>query len=405
MTGSGLSVFPENILVDATKSHEAVFVHPDQSIYADASIAEAFDRMNSAYQADRSSTIFRMADAVKRHKVVGTLGRNATVNLALESDDSDADSDELLVVTSPLNDGRPKSSAYTMVDYVNTETPNFAQIALARPNSWGPITKLDVGFEVSKASGRPVPMLQLLSRVPPRAMSAHERRLMWGGDYTGYGRIALDCVRWINRLRRLSGKQSIQTVHFFGAGMAQRALGAAAYFSENQDEYEVGSATAMNLALNRGVRGASLDHMGQTLVKEPSGIVIPSNHVRIDEPQVRQDIDHRGSDTLQMYGRQLWAIKDFSYTIPFMTKFEPTVDDVETIMATGAPIRIVNGLNTGMNVNTLRHLPVGDPLLKYSTIVGIEGQKVGMMANEHAGVVAVAMSLGMRDYDQLRQAA
>lgn len=72
-------------------------------------------------------------------------------------------------------------------------------------------------------------------------------------------------------------------------------------------------------------------------------------------------------------------------------------------MTNGSPLRVVNGLNTGMNVNTLHLLPHGDDLLKYSTIVGIEGQKVGMMANEHAGVVAIAMALGIRDFDRLQQ--
>jgi hypothetical protein len=37
--------------------------------------------------------------------------------------------------------------------------------------------------------------------------------------------------------------------------------------------------------------------------------------------------------------------------------------------------------------------------------VGIEGQKVGMMANEHAGVVAVSMALGVRDYKEKLKSA
>lgn len=144
--------------------------------------------------------------------------------------------------------------------------------------------------------------------------------------------------------------------------------------------------------------------MGQTTVNEPSSVILPAGHVRIDEPLIRQDIDRRGTEW-NMYLRQGRAMADLSYMKAFTMNYQPTVEDIEQLLSNGVPVRVINGLNTGMNVNTLHHLPVGNPLLKFSTIVGLEGQKVGMMANEHAGVVAVAMALGIRDYDQLQQAA
>jgi hypothetical protein len=76
---------------------------------------------------------------------------------------------------------------------------------------------------------------------------------------------------------------------------------------------------------------------------------------------------------------------------------------VEHLLDAGIPVRLVNGLNVGMALHTLHLLPVGDARLKLSTIVGVEGQKVSMMSNEHAGIVAVAMSLGINDYDEARE--
>lgn len=316
---SVLEEFPRQILVDATKSHEAVFVHPDASIYARARMAWAFGQLDKDYADNKVDAIERMGASIKRLKTIGTFGISAGVDLAVETDADDAETDEILLLTSPSNDGRPRSSTKTMVDYVYNPNPGFAQIAQARPNSWDAVTKLDVGHRFSKHSGRPIPMLQLLSRVPPRAMNLAERKQMWTGDYSGFGRIAHVAVQRVNEIRRAEGKKPVQVVHFFGAGIAQRAIGAAAYFINHQTDFNVGSVTAMNLALRRGVKDVAVDHMTQSLVNQPSDIVIPTGHVRIPEPQIRQDIDHRGSDTLQMYGRQLRAILDLSYVWPFMT--------------------------------------------------------------------------------------
>lgn len=406
MPKTTLEEFPTDILTDARKSHEAVFVHPDQSIWADASVAEAFQQVDAAFLADPEARIRFMADNVKHIKVPGTLGIWAPINMALETDDRDADIDEIGIESSPLNDGRPKSSADRMIQLINTPEPSFAQIALARPNSWGPLVKLDTGFEFGHAAGRPMSRLQTFSRVPPRAMTARERLAMWQGDWAAHGRIALEGVKYVNAIRRQQGKNLIRKAHFFGAGMAQKALAAAAYFAERQEEtgIEVASVTAMNLALRRGVVGTAIDHMRQRKINEPSGVPIPEGHVRIEEAQLRKQTD-KHTDTLQMYGRQAWAIKDVSQTWAFMTKYLPTVRNVETLLDYDVAFRLVSGLNVAMTANTLRHLPIGDRRLKFSTIVGIEGQKVGMMSNEHAGVVAIAMQLGIKDYDELKQAA
>lgn len=405
MAKVSLREFPTDILVDATKSHEAVFVHPDQGIYADERVATVFKQIDERYKADKGARIRFMGKSVQHFKVSGTFGYPAGINIAYESGPSDAESDEVLIVTSPLNDGRPKSSPDAMVDYVNTPDPSFAQIARVKPNSWSPITKLDIGFQVAELSGRPMPVLQLFSRVPPRAFHAAERLRLLQGDYSGYGRIALAGVNYINAVRQAEGKTPVTKAHFFGAGIAQRALGAARWSAENQDIFEVVSAHAMNLALHRGL-GVAVDHLQQRKINEPSGIEMPQGHKRIDEPLMRKDIDQRGSDTLQMYGRQAWAIKDLAATIlPLMFAYKPTVNDVESLMGGGVPVRVTNGLNVGMAINTLRLLPIGDPMMRYSTIVGLEGQKVGMMANEHAGVVGIAMNLGIRDYDAQHKSA
>jgi hypothetical protein len=400
MAKTVLEDFPTDILVDATKSKEAVFVHPDQSIYADGTIAESFRHYEALYNADKESRIRFMASSVFHFRTHGTLDFPSRVNVAAISTADDAESDEALVVTSPLNDGRPKSSADAMVRYIHTEEPSFWQIAATRPNSWDALTKLEVGYHINRLSGRPMPTIQIFSRVPPHALTLSERGRLAKGDYSGYGRVAYEALNYVNDLRRLDGQKPIRRVHGFGAGIGQRVLGAMNWLATNQDTYEVASAHAMNLALRRGASGTALDHTLQREVNEPSGIVIPAGHVRIDEPQIRKDIDHRGSDTLQMFGRQAWAIKDLAATtLPFMLAYKPTVRDVESLLSKGIPVRLTNGLNVGMAINTLNLLPITDPGLHYSTIVGIEGQKVGMMSNEHVGVVGVVMPLGVRDHD------
>lgn len=403
MAKTELEPFPADVLVDPTKEHEAVFVDPSQSIYVDGRIAEAFDRIDANYVADREGRIRFMADSVKSFETEGTFGIGTPVDIAYESDDRDAESDEILVVTSPLNDGAPTSGDTDMIRFINTRDPSPWQISNARPNSWGPVTKLDIGFQLNQAMGRPIPMLQLFSPIRPRAFSGEERRQLWNGDYSAYGRAAVEAIHHINGLREQQGKTPVRKAHFFGAGIPQRALAAARYTHE-QGEVETASATAMNLALRRGIKGTALDHLTQAAVNEASGVAVPEGHVRIDEPLQRQEQDHRGTDKLHMYGRQARAIKDLAATtIPFATKYRPTVEDIETLMDADVPVRLVNGLNVGMAINTLHLLPVGDPRLRLSTIVGTEGQKVSMMSNEHAGVVAVAMALGINDYEQRSQ--
>lgn len=142
-----------------------------------------------------------------------------------------------------------------MIQYINNPEPSRRQIQKAQPNSWSPLTKLDIAYSINQANNnRPMPMLQVFSRIPPRAMNIAERGKMWQGNYEGFGRIAYAGIEYVNEIRRNEGKKEITKAHFFGAGMAQRALAAAGYGVRHEDQYgiQVSSATAMNLALRRG---------------------------------------------------------------------------------------------------------------------------------------------------------
>ncbi len=407
MSKRELDAFPIDVLVDSTKSHEAVFVDPDQGIFTHGPIAEAFEDVDARYAADREGRIRFMHAGTRRFRTSGTFGIPAPVDVAYMSGADDAASDELLLVTSPLNDGRPKSSAEAMIRFINTENPSSLQIARTQPNSWGPAVKLDVGFQLLKAMGRPVPVAQLYSRLRPRVMSFDARRRLWDGDYTAaYGEAGLETIAYVNEERRKEGKKQVTKVHLFGAGIAQRAAATARYLQEHEDEtgVEVASVVLQNLALHRGIKGTVLDHATQAAINEASQVAIPGSHVRIDEPLERQDTDQRGSDTLQMYGRQFWAGKDLlATTIPFATKYEPTVNDIKYLADHDIPLRLISGLNVGMAIHTLHLIPLGDPHIKLSTIVGIEGQKVSMAINESSSVTGLDMSLGIGDYDQARE--
>jgi hypothetical protein len=305
----------------------------------------------------------------------------------------------MMIWTSPADDSLPRSGYEAMIRLVNNPNPSMIDIQRAKPNSWNPITKLDISHSVLKALGRPMAHAQLLNRVPPRSMTIHERKAMWQGDHQAFGRMVVACADQINIERRQEGKREIKTIHLFGAGITQRTLSAARYIYEEQGHYQLGGVACLNTVLKSGLLKMGKDHLTQATVNEASQVPIPQDHVRVEKFQLRHDIDGRGSEPTRFI-RQAQPLRDISYLIA-MRQPDSTIRDIDLLLDNGVPLRFIRGLNTAMAINTLHLIPVNNPLLNLSTIVGIEGQKVGMGINEHPGVVAVSAALGVDDYDRI----
>ncbi len=389
-------IFPGVIPVDSTKRAEAVFVSLDETLYAAEGIAASFDTVDAHYTADRAERLRFMADSVFTMSVSCTLGIPARIHASLEHDDRNTDSRELIVISSPLNDGPPETSAEVMARYVLNPEPTKAEIARAKPNAWSPATKLDTAYEFLNVEGANVPVLQIFSRVPPRALTVGERaRLLAAGDHSGYGRVALAGVQEADRRLREAGGSGIEKVHFFGAGLAHNAIAAARYFAAEQDQYEVGGFTAMNLIMGERLSTMGVDYSVRQHTGEAAKIILPAGYRRIAEPVMRQEIDGKGAEGAMRW-RQIRAIADLTYTLS-LPRSKHTAKTIEELMDRGIPGTIANAYNGSMTARTRDFLPIGEAGLNLVDIVGVEGKKVGMMSNEQASLVALVMGIGLRN--------
>jgi hypothetical protein len=347
-----------------------------------------------------------MAASSRRLKVPIASGPPARLKALHITSDADAEAEELLFWTSPIDDSLRRSSDDAMLRYISKEQPSLLDTLIAKPNSWSPLTKLDICYSVLKASGRTMPHAQLLNRIPPRAFTLEERRALFQGDHRAFGRLVIACAEQVNLERRQAGKKPVKTIHLFGAGITQRTIGAARHILEHEEEtgYQLGGLAVLNTSLDRGLLKMTADHLTQANVNEPSRVRPPDNFVRVEKFKLREAIDGKKSEPTRFI-RQAKPIIDPLYTFVSIHRPQPTIAATYYILEQGRPMRSITGMNTASAVNTLRHLPVGKQLFKLSTVVGLEGQKVSMGINENPGVTAISSMLGVRDYDQMQAAA
>jgi len=290
---------------------------------------------------------------------------------------------------SPLNDGKPESSIGDIYRYA-TQNGDMSRNR-AQPNSWGPLTKLSIDYELGVAQGKPMPRLQIFSRDIP-ALSRAERRQLVSGDMTPFGRLALAGIR---RAEQESGQQ-FERIHFFGAGMGGKALGAAEAVATGSD-YEVGSVTLMNLTMNEDNAGALLaKYATRSKVGEANDLTVPADWVPLLEPLIRREIDGRGAE-LGMRIRNVKAMLNALATTAIVNaKQAPRT--IETLMEQGATVTVANAVNEAMVQETNKALPQNDDQFHYVSIVGVEGKKVNMMSNEQAALVATVSNLGIANH-------
>lgn len=401
-TTTEYAIFPAQIAVQPDpKELRSIHVDADQQIFTtDTTIVDAFKEIDAEYSEDREAKVTQMHSSVSRLAIQGSYSKKAKFDIAHLTNDRDRSSDELMLVMSPLNDGKPTSSVKRLMRYIGADKPSFKEVSDAKPNSWSPLTKLSIGHDFIAAAGNPMPTAQVLSPVAPRSMTFADRWNLVRGDYTAYGKLAQQTINYVNEQRRIEGKNPVTKVHLFGAGIGQRALGAARYleqeYAKENSDIKVVSAHAMNLSLKRGTKTAT-DHVLQRKIASYTPTIVPKVPVRIPEPKMRQEIDRR-SDSLRIIGRQLNAFRHiFATIVPVMFAYKPTLKDIDYLIESGINVRISNARNVAMGSNTLKLLAKRDGQFAYTDIAPVADEQAGMMTNEHAALVAVMMSLGPRD--------
>jgi hypothetical protein len=388
---------PDVVPVDPSKGNEAVWVSLDDTLFVPAGVADSFKQVDNAYTTDRLARLNFMADAVSQYTHRNMLDMPSRIDVSLVRDARNDKSDELLVITSPLNDGRPKSSPRDLNEFITNPNPTRRDVKNAQPNSWSPATKLDIAYEFLNVEGVNMPVLQIFNRVPPLTMSLRERaKLLAKADFEGFGRVALEGIEFFDFIRSgYYGSPKIKKVHFFGAGMAHNTAAAAHYLQTRQDKYAVGSLTMMNLVMGERLAKMLPDYSVRQHAGEAAKVILPPGYTRIEEPIMRQEIDRKGTE-FAMRKRQVRALADLSY-MQGIARSSNTQRKIEELIQDGTVVTVGNAYNGTMTAATNERLPVGEKGLHLTDIVGVEGKKVGMMSNEHSALVALMIAIGIKN--------
>lgn len=386
-------VFPNQIPVDPDKNTRAVFVHADQGLFAPQGLVESFRRADAAYTSDRGARFRFMADSVMSVPEIG-------LDASFVHTERDAQSREILIVLSPLNDGRPESDPPVITDFVTKPEVTKADVRHAKPNSHRPAAKLDMDYEFGHAEGLGMPRLQVFAPEAP-AMTSAQRRRVAGGDMTPYGELAMTALQKAERImHRTYGHEGFDTVHFFTAGMGAKGLGAAVHMLENSNK-QIGSTTLMNFALGeQTLAKMAADYSGRRMVGEPSELILPDNYRRVAEMTVLRELDRDGAEFAMRLRqiRALWHVR----MVRSIMNASMGVKYVDRLLDNGSTVTVANGANEALVAQTYHYLPVGDGNLYRTDIVGVDGKKVGQIVNEHGAALALVSNLGLANHKRRR---
>ena len=385
-------VFPNEIPVDPRKDTRAIFVHVEHGLFAPHSMAESFRQVDATYTKNRAKRFELIANSVY------AAGRaDIPFDRSFIHTERDEGTKALHLNLSPLNDGIPESKVGVITGLVNKDYATRAEINEAKPNSWRPAARLDSDYEFGHAEGLGMPRYQIFAREAP-AMTADQRRRVARGDMRPFGELALQGIAEAERIFRFHhGKESqFEDIHLFVAGMGAKALGAAIEIQENSEK-RVASVTLMNFALGeQSLSKMARDYSGRRMVGEASELILPADYIRIPELTVMSELDKHGPE-LAMRIRQAKALQNIRMVKSIMNA-KQGVAYIERLMANGTVVTIANGYNESLVAQTDYYLPIGDGALYRTNIVGVDGEKVGQLVNEHGGAHALVSNLGIRNY-------
>lgn len=385
---------PSELVIDTSKDTQAVFATPTLT-EALPNIVESFNGFDESYAHNRDATLRFMAESV--FQFGGSEDKRKTVDAALLVDDETANSDQLMVVLSPLNDSRPLSTPDVMASYVRITDPTQDERDIAQPNSWDQITKIMTNYEVGKKEGVGMPTLVLFSPISPAVFSEAQWQAIQNGDHSPFGSLVRQAIGEASQ--KLG--HDVETVHFFGAGMGHNVIGAARYLSEVK-AFKIGSITVQNLVMGQRSRRELLAHYAGPGEKsgKPAGIGIPTNengeeYTRISEPLLRHEIDGKGSEKA-MRMRQVKAMLNMGY-FKGMAKSAWLHQSIHTLaVQRKVPFTVANAHNSSLTQRTKKYLPEESANFSFIDVVGIDDQRPYMMTNEQAALGAVISILGVK---------
>jgi len=371
----------------AVELKKELFVDGHTQMAAHGNIADSFKAVDDAYTVSPEAYLRWMRNGVSR---VQPNGR--PIHLAHLANGSEQHSEDLVVTFSPLNDGAPQSDVPSILRFIEDGGTSSKQ--KAAPNSWGPLTKLAVGYEFGRAEGLGAQHLQIFAPEKAAFTTGELAQLRWG-DSRPYGELLRDAIQagsWNH-----GNEHTFSRIHLVAAGMCGKALGAAMFMLENpSDDYELASVSLQNLSIGKKALQAAGNYMRQTTVEQPVP-TMPEDFVGIPEPLIRQHIDGHGAE-FAMQLRVARGLRDMAPGIGAVGRagftYKNMPRDIARLVNAGIPLSVANAVDEGLNQATQSFLQdVGG--VDWIDIHGKDGSKVGQLVNEQSTVMALTANRGI----------
>jgi hypothetical protein len=381
---------PGELIVDMDKENRSLVITPELDL-AMPDLRLAFHEVDDRYLEDPPAYLARMSESVFH---IARNGRETACSLIYDSETAEADS--LLMMFAPFSDGPPETPPSAILDLSRKEEAGLRDKEHAKPNTWNQATKSVVTHDLLKALGHGMPVISIYSPVPTRFYGKDERKSIRRGDISPVGETAKLAIEHAQDIfHGPYGETRITDIHTHGASLGDNAIGAASVLTR-EDELRVRSVTAQELILMRGGLFRLADrYMLRKDIGEPSDLEpdLTVGMPRIFEPAVRQDIDKHGVES-STYWRVLKAMSKITY-LKALTRPVWLSEQVEYLADEGVGVTVANAVNSRVSYDTDGFLPFGHENLDYTTIVGVHGQKVGHLADEHVALVAGVIALGV----------
>ncbi len=398
-------VFPDELATDPDQDNLAVYVSETDgmfnSILASPSMVRGFDIIDQLYATDKVAYLGRIAAGLD---VLMT--KHGPIDTVFLQGPHDAETDEIMLDFSPLNDGRPEAIKELKRFVLKDKSDITARdIKHAQPNSARPLIKLSLAYYFGQTQGLGMPYYQLFAREVP-ALSHAERRRIMSGDTRPYGRLGGEAFDDAKRRKHeaYGTTGGLKGLHIFTAGMGTKALGAAVEILETRPDIELRSVTIQNTPLNGKKATEQLsNYMESRTVGPASTLVVPPGYGRVEEALILRDIGQKAEPNMRR--RQLRAMANLGVLIGLQIRTGQAAGYIEKLLNAGVTMTIVSSLNEAMVEQTEMLIPVSGNRLHRTWIVGVNGKKTGMIANEQGGVIAITNNLGPRNYRQDELAA
>ena len=383
------STTPESLAINPSKGNLAIYLHPDTGLFVPGKLADNLRTTNSYLDPTNQATFQRLHDS--------TLTSEDGMRLAFSNPDTSSQPRDLVIHFSPLNDGLPSSNPKDIHRYCSRTTDTDKETA--QPNSWRPLANFHAKATLSKIEELNIAHMQIFF---PEwlAMSLARRRQVALGDAHPYGQLA---ERALDLAEERYG-HSFERVHFFGAGLSLKAIGAADYFQRSGIR-EVGSVTAMNFAVDPNPVRALFNYMLRSTTGKASDLLLPPNFQRVDELSIATVLDKLGAEK-GMRKKQIQAFRKFMI-LSALVSARKAPDYLENLLENNVTVTVANALNESLVARSLQRIgqnATTHPRFHDVKIVGVEGTRTGMMTNEFFGLSAVVSTLGLKNYfeDQIK---